>query len=106
MLMMTKVSIARFTVCTGESWYTQMTTTTLQKTSRREAREGYVRYLLAVNEFNELDSEKYLTTPQAELDGKSILELIYSGDYELAVSVVERLIEDCEIEEDELENIE
>lgn len=78
-------------------------TTALQKTSRREAREGYVRYLLKVNGIEDRDAEVYLTTSQAELDNKSVIELIYSGDYELAVSVVERLVEDFEIKEDELD---
>ena len=76
-------------------------TATLQKTSRREARESYVRYLLEQHGVTEGDAEQYLTMPQDALDGKSLIELIYSGSYEKAVSVVERFVEDTDFEEDE-----
>lgn len=66
-----------------------MTTATLQKTHRREAREGYVRYILSRAGLSEKDVEVYLTTPQASLDDKSLLELIYTGDYKTAVREVE-----------------
>lgn len=73
--------------------------TALQTTTRRQARESYVRYLLHDADVREEDADNYLTAPQAALDDKSILELIYTGDYEKAVSVVERFIEEQPLED-------
>lgn len=73
-----------------------MITTELQKTARREAREGYVRFILAQCEVEESDINEYLNEKQAELEDRSILEMIYSGDASRAVSVVETFVEELE----------
>lgn len=76
-----------------------MVTTELAKTSRRESREVYSRFLLGKAGLEEIDIEDYLTTKMAALENKSLLDLIYSGDYARAVDVVERFIDDLQLEE-------
>ena len=71
----------------------------LQRTSRREARELYARFLLKRAGVGLVDAEKFLTTRQAVLENKSILDLIYSGDYSKAVDIVEQFV-DGQLEED------
>lgn len=69
----------------------------LQKTSRREAREGYVRFLLTRANLSEEDVESYLSTVQASLENRSLLNMIYTGEYERAVRVVETFVDSNEI---------
>lgn len=77
-------------------WVLCVITSELQKTTRREAREGYVRFLLSRDGIEAEDIEEYLTTKQAELEDRSIIEMIYSGDYDRAVQAVETFLEELE----------
>lgn len=72
---------------------------TLEKTPRREAREGYARFLLARADVEDLEAEKFLTDKQAELYGYSPLELIYTGRYEQAIEAVEAFTESLTLED-------
>lgn len=76
-----------------------MSDSTLQKTSRREAREGYARFLLGRIGLTEEDVDVFMDSKQAVLDNMSPLELIYSGEYERAISAVETFTEDLQVEE-------
>ena len=70
----------------------------LKKTPRREAREGYIRFLLTKSGINQESIEAYLNEKQAVLENRSLLEMVYTGDYRRAVSLVESFIEEMETE--------
>lgn len=68
----------------------------LVKTTRREAREGYSRFLLKRSGFEDSDIEVFLNEKQAVLEDRSPLEMIYTGDFKRAVAAVETLIDGCQ----------
>lgn len=65
-------------------------------TSRREVRERYIRFYLKRSGMADTDIDEYLSTKQAVLENKSILELIYSGEYTKATQVVEELVDELD----------
>lgn len=73
-----------------------MITHDLVKTARREAREGYCRFLLGKHGFETSDIEVFLNEKQAVLEDRSPLEMIYMGDYSAAVQAVETLVDGCQ----------
>lgn len=75
-----------------------MITQQLEKTARRETRESYLRFMLRNADISDADAEEYLTTKQAYLENKSLLELVYSGEYEKATKVVEDFVDTLEEE--------
>jgi hypothetical protein len=79
-------------------WVFLMVIDELVKTARREAREGYARFLLKIAGFEDSDIEVFLNEKQAVLEDRSPLEMIYSGDYDRAVAAVETLVDGCQDE--------
>jgi hypothetical protein len=71
----------------------------IQKTARREAREGYARFLLSRAGLEAEDIEAFMNTKQAILENQSPLEAIYTGDYERAIAAVETFTEDLTYED-------
>ena len=72
----------------------------IQVTPRREAREGYCRYLLLRAGFDEEQSTAILGKQTKELYGCSPIELIYSGRYDMAVEAIEYFVDNLPEKED------
>lgn len=66
------------------------------KTTRREAREGYARFILVKAGFEDSDIEVFLNEKQAVLEDRSPLDMIYTGDFQRAVAAVESLVDGCQ----------
>jgi hypothetical protein len=69
-----------------------------QVTPRRESREKYVLYLLALEGFSDEDTEAFMDAKRE--DGKSVREQIYTGEMLRAVRYVEQFLSQEASEED------
>jgi hypothetical protein len=64
------------------------------KTSRREARETYCRYLMFRAGLDAADIDAFMEEPAERFEGRTPLEMIYTGEYTRAVAVIEELVDD------------
>ena len=62
-----------------------------ESTPRRESRENYIRFILG-KILSEKDAEEIMNT-EFENTGRTIMDMIYTGEYEKAVYLAELFVE-------------